>query len=58
MAKTFSVSKISVADNSSDVAGAIKTSLDALGIGNDNTVYSITVTHLRGFFEVITVYEP
>jgi len=58
MARTFDAQKLSVPDNDADVGGTITTWLNGLSIGSDHTVYSVNVMHVRGFYEVIVIYEP
>ena len=58
MARNFTAQKLSVPDNAADVGGTITTWLDGLSIGSDHTVYSINVMYVKGFYEVIVIYEP
>ena len=57
MAKTFTVAVKSVPDNDANRHTTIKDWLDGLSIGDSATVHSITMVHLRGFYELTVIYE-
>jgi len=58
MAKDFQVATLSVPDNDTDRASTIETWLDGLNIPTGNTIYTISIVHLRSFYEVTIIYEP
>ena len=60
MAKTFEVEMKRFPAHVEDIdttAAAIETWLDALSIGNTDTVYEITVNYKSGFWIVTAIFE-